>query len=80
MAHKLFVVHGLSLVAVSRGYSLAAVLLIAVASIVAEPSLQSLGSVAVEHRLGWLEACGILVPPPRSQPVSPALAGGSLTT
>ena len=49
-------------------------------SVVAVLGLQSLGSVAVEHRLGWLKACGILVPPPRSQPVSPALAGGSLTT
>ena len=78
--HTNSVVHGLSLVAVSRGYSLVAELLIVVASIVVEPGLQSLGSVAVEHRLGWLKACGILVPPPRSQPVSPALAGGSLTT
>ena len=78
MAHKLFVVYGLSLVAVSWGYSQVAVLLVAVASVV-EPGLQSLGSVAVEHRLGWLEACGILVPPPRSQLVSPAWAGGFLT-
>ena len=37
VAHKLFVVHGLSLVAVSRGYSLAAVLLIAVASCCGAP-------------------------------------------
>ena len=68
MAHKLFVVLRHSLVAVSRGCSL-----LGVASIV-EPGLQSLGSAAVVHRLGWLEACGILVPPTKKPTRVPCIA------
>ena len=55
------VVHGLSLVAASRGCPLAAVpgLLDATASLVAR-GLSSANSVAVAHRLGCPAACGIL--------------------
>ena len=63
---------GLSL---SRGYSLVVVckLLIAVVSVVAEHGLQAC----------WFScpvACGILVPGPGIEPMSPGLAGGLLTT
>ena len=53
---------GLSLVAESGTYSLVAVcgLLFAVAPLVLEHELQSLGSVAVVHGLSCPMACGIL--------------------
>ena len=68
--------HGLSLVAMSRGYPLVAMcgLLIAMASLVGgagapghmgsgdvTPRLLSTGSVAVVHRLSCSEACGIFL-------------------
>ena len=39
-----------------------------------------MGSVVVAHGLSCLAACGILVPWPGIEPVSPALEGGILTT
>ena len=47
---------------------------------VVAPGLWGTGSVVVEHRLSCPEACGILVPRPGIEPVSPALAGKFLTT
>ena len=43
-------------------------------------SLWHLGSVVVTHWPGCPEACGILVPQPGIEPMSPALEGGFLTT
>ena len=62
--------HGLFLVAVSGSYSLilGCGLLIAVAFLVGV------------HRLSHPTACGILVPRPRTETVSPASAGGFFTT
>ena len=37
-------------------------------------------SLVVAHRLSCSTACGILVPQPETEPVSPALQGGVLTT
>ena len=67
----LVAVHGLPLVAESRGYSLAAVrgLLL----------LRSMDSIVVTLGLSCSEACGIL-PGPRIESMSPPLAGGLLTT
>ena len=61
---------GFSPAAESRGYSPGAVcgLLTAVASLVAVPGLQSIGSIVVAHTLGCSMACGI-------EPMPSALAG-----
>ena len=69
----------LSLVGVSRGYSLVSLrgLLIAVASLVAAPGLQSTGSVVVVPGL----SCSTWnLPGPGIKPMSPVLAGRFLTT
>ena len=56
-------------------------LLVAVASLVAEHVLEGAQvSVVLACRLSCPMACGILVPRRGIQPVSPALAGGFLTT
>ena len=75
------VVCRLSLVAVSW-VTLVSVrgLLVAVASLVAEHRLYSVGSVVAVHRLSCPEARGILVPRPGIEPMSPALEGRFLTT
>ena len=44
------------------------------------PGLRSTGSVVAEHGLSCPAACGILVPRPGIEPVSPVSAGGFLTT
>ena len=49
------------------------------ASVVVARRLQSAGSVVVAHRLSCSAACGIF-PGPGLEPMSPALAGGFLTT
>ena len=79
---------GLSLVAASRGYSFAVHwLLIAVASLCCgAPALGVRASVVVAHRLSSCGARASLfrgmwdLPGPGLEPVSPALAGGFLTT
>ena len=43
-------------------------------------SMQSSGSLVVAHGLIFSKACGILVPPPRTEPMSHALQSGFLTT
>ena len=43
-------------------------------------ALEPVGSVVVACRLSCPMACGILVPQPGIEPVSPALVGGFLTT
>ena len=71
----------LSLVAVSW-VTLVSVqgLLSEVASLLAERRVNSMGSVVAVHRLSCPKACGILVPRPGIEPMSPALAGEFLTT
>ena len=71
--------HSLSLVAVSEGYSLAVAheLLTVVTSRVAEYGFESTGSIVVVQGSSCFVACGIFYMP-GIQPVSPALAGGSL--
>ena len=71
----------LSLVAVSW-VTLVSVqgLLSEVASLLAERRLYSVGSVVAGHRLSCPKACGILVPRPGIESMSPALAGEFLTT
>ena len=44
------------------------------------PALECTGSVVVVHGLSYPAACGILVPGLEIEPVSPALAGGFVTT
>ena len=78
----LFAVRWLSLVAISRGYSLAVVLRLSLQRLLL---LQSMGwdaqaLVVVTHGLSCPAACGILVPGPRIKPMSPIQAGGFLTT
>ena len=72
---------GLSLVAVKIGYPVVVVrgLPIAVASSVEEHGLQACGLNSVVHRLSCSVVCGNL-PGPGIKYVSPALAGGFLTT
>ena len=74
--------HRLSLVAENGVHSVAEMceLLVAVASLVAKPGLYSAGSVVMMHGLSCPAARGILVPQPGIEPMSPALAGGFLTT
>ena len=55
-------------------------LLIAVASLVAEPGLQGAGSVPVAHGLRCLAACGVLVPRPGIEHVPAALVSRFFTT
>ena len=92
--------HGLSLVAASRGYSSlwrvgfslggfscrGAQALGTWASVVVAHGFSSCGSWALEHRLSSCGARAVLLrgmwdlPGPGLEPVSPALAGGFLTT
>ena len=65
-------VHGLSLVAESRGYSLAA-------EHGPRGGCFCCGAGTQEHGLSWPTACGIF-PDQGSEPVSPALTGRFLTT
>ena len=71
----------LSLVAASRGYSLAVVhrLLTVMPSLVAEQFPGAWLSAVVVHQLSCSKVHGILVPAPGIEPLSPALAGGFLT-
>ena len=71
-------VHRLSVVAGSGGYSLAVVhgLLIAVPSLAEEHGLLGcMGSVVVAHGLGCSAACGIFPDQGYIKPVSPAFTG-----
>ena len=73
----------ISQVAETGGYSLVAVhrLLIVLASVVIERSLWGMqSSVVVMHRLSCPTYCGVLVPRPGIERMSPALAGRFLTT
>ena len=73
----------LSLIEASGGYSLATLgrLLVAVACFVAEHRLKGAWAlVVVAQGFSCPLACGILLPRPRIEPMSPALAGGLLTT
>ena len=72
----------LSLVAARKGYSLVAEfrLPIAVASLVPGHGLQRTGSAVVAHGLSCPSACEIFTDQGLNLNVSPALAGGFLTT
>ena len=74
------VAHRLPLAAASRASSLVMLcgLLTAVASCCGAQALGYVGSAAVVQRLTCPGACGILVPRPGTEPMSPALAGGLL--
>ena len=76
----LVAVHGLSLVAASRGYSLAVVhgLLVTVASLV-EHGLQATQALQL-WRMGLAAPKYGNLPRPGVEAISPALAGGSFTT
>ena len=65
---------GLSLV-MSRGYSP-----VAASLCVGFSCRRGWTAVVAPHRLSCPEACGILIPGPGIEPVSPALQGGFLTT
>ena len=71
-----------SLAATSRGYSLvkAPGLLFVVASLVAEHRFQGSEASVAASGLSCTVACGVLVPRPGIEPVSPELAGGFSTT
>ena len=73
---------GLSLVVVSRGYSLVAVyrLLIAVTSLAEHRFWGILGSAVMVHRLSCPPLVVQNLPRPGIEPMSPALAGKFFTT
>ena len=73
---------GLSLVVASGSYSLVAVHRLQIAGLLLLQSKGSrhVGSTVVVHRLSCPVACGILVPRPGIEPMSPVLAGRFLTT